>query len=115
MSNTSTEGMNKITWWRKQIQRFYRILCCVPSTVKDEENAPADVSMAPNVIIESYSDSEDHSIYSEPESEDLSIYSEPESEDLSTGSDSPEDLRRKPRVRIIQPLVIRDDKGIKED
>jgi hypothetical protein len=113
MSNTSTEGMNKITWWRKQIQRFYRILCCVPSAVNDEENAPSDVSMAPNVIIESCSDSEDHYIYSEPESEDLSTGSD--SEELPTGVASPEDLRRKPRVRIIQPLVIRDDKGIKED
>ncbi len=132
MSNTSTEGMNKITWCRKQVQRFCRFLCCAPNPVKDEENAPADVSMAPNVVIESCSESgseseglttcsdseyEELPTCSDSEYEDLTTCSDSEYEELPTGVVSPEDLRRKPRVRIIQPLVIRDDnnKGIKED
>ena len=94
-----TDNSSKTSWFRKKMLQFYRLFCCVPNPQTEEKSA--DVSMGPEVVVESMSMSDTDfidSVSTESVSSEMSI----------------EDLGQQPRVRIIQPLVIRED-GVKED
>ena len=104
MSNTSEEKMSKISWWRKQVQRICRFICCYSEEPKQDEENVIDISMNPHIVVEAVSASSD--------TEELS-----HSEMSPCPSPEPEDLGRKPRIKIMHKLVIREDseKTCKQD